>query len=126
MDVKAHTKVLPDQPPDPFGCPQLGRVAQRLGSPRQKSDQRPALPSGQLRRTTGPGPSLESLWASLPGLGKPLTNGRTADTETAGDIGLGNTVAIEVPRLKAALFEGHGISSFCHTTNIIHPQPNVN
>jgi len=126
MDVKAHPKVLPDQPPDPFGGPQLGRVAQRIGSPRQKFDQRPALPSGQLRRTTGAGPALESLWASLLGPGQPLTDGRTADTETPGDIGLGNTVAIEVPRLKAALFESHGISSFCHTTSIIHSHPNVN
>ena len=125
MDVKAHTKVLPDQPPDPFGCPQLGSVAQRIGSPSQKFDQRPALPKGELRRTTGPGSALESLWASLLGLGKPLTDGRTADTETAGDICLGNPVAIEVPRLKASLFESHGISSFCHTTSILRPSPIV-
>ena len=43
MNVIAHPKLLPDQPPDPLGRPQLGGVPGPLGPQRQNPDQRPAL-----------------------------------------------------------------------------------
>ena len=125
MDVKAHTKVLPDQPPDPFGCPQLGSVAQRIGSPRQEFDQRPALASEQLGRTARPGPPLQSARSPLLRPLQPLADRGAAHTEMPGDIGLRNTVAMQGQRREASLFESHGISSFSHTTSILWASPIV-
>jgi len=119
VHVKAHAEVVPHHAPDPLGCPQLRGVAGRLGALGQKPHQRSALPIRQLRRSTRPRATSQSLSPLPAGQGKPLTHRRTADSETPRDVGLGNTTLEQVQRLIAPLFESQSISSFCHTTSII-------
>lgn len=68
MDVIAHTEPFGDEPLDAFRGPQLRGVALPRRTTREQLDKRALLSGSQLRRPAGTRPTLQGLFALLPGL----------------------------------------------------------
>ncbi len=114
MDVIAHTKPFSDESLDALRGPQLRGVTFPRRTTRKKLDKRALLDGSQFRRTPRTRRALQRLLTLLPGLLQPLTDRGSADSQSARDIRLCHTLAVEGQGLKPSFLKGGRVVCLSH------------
>lgn len=118
VDMKANPELFDHEPTDSIGRPQLGRVAESLGPPRKRPQQPLALCSGQLGRPSWTRLAPEACLALRSERLDPPGYRLTSDSQSAGDIGLVNSLAVQSDRLEPTVFEHHSTSLGNHARRL--------